>query len=164
MSIPKKNRLSLKESKEHFLDGQGYQNIFLKIIFKKNTQSNPRFAVLISKKKQSSSVKRHSLRRKIQNILYQNQYKLPIGDYLVILKQVECNTTTKELTEYIMDLISKFKWTHPSFLSSYTNTFRQLIMQSSKIFLEIVLLVVIPLPVLNMPLSQLENTNSEVFC
>lgn len=89
MALPKSNRLSLRTSKDLFLDGKKFYSIYFTVI--RSTvhdpkTANPGFAVIVSKKTARKAHDRNKIRRLTSAVIYELLNKFPAGNYIVFPK------------------------------------------------------------------------------
>lgn len=102
MALPKRNRLSLRTSKDLFLDNRRYYSTHFSIAKSAQTKENSaQFAIVVSKKVARLSHDRHKIRRLTSSVIYDLVNKFPFGYYLVFPKNT---VLTVPFTDLIADL------------------------------------------------------------
>jgi ribonuclease P protein component len=84
MSIPKTHRFTLSDSSH--TSGKTTQNQYFKVVALHKVQTNPRFAIVISKQVSKSSVDRHRIKRQVLSYLYREREILLPLDYTIIVR------------------------------------------------------------------------------
>jgi ribonuclease P protein component len=108
--IPSAHKISLdKDFEKIFKTGRSVYGRFLGFKILKNNLEYSRFSVILGKKIKKSAVARHLLKRKIFNIITQEQIKLPfsIDCVIIVLPSVKEEIKLKELETEIKEILVK---------------------------------------------------------
>lgn len=101
----KKNRLAKdRDIKKVFARGRGFFNPYFTLKYLPEGDA-PRFTVVASTKVSKRAVKRNRLKRIIRQVLRLNLNKLPLGDYVLMLKPKAGLVPEAELLKSLMEFL-----------------------------------------------------------